>query len=182
MKFTVHPSFGRDISQWISKQVLLFKDILIPFHLPSCKVRELPHQSLKDFLHNFKDWDRWLQHHTIDEAPCPYHYFIHILSEQCLTRGHVVAGIEQLGSWHRSFAKLGAGSTSSAFFPAKHEFFKHNTKMFASWRLKHCLQPNFRLFIQKGPNYVWPPSRRSSQLQELRQLYIAKRFPASVLP
>ena len=30
--------------------------------------------------------------------------------------------------------------------------------------------------------YAWPPSHRSNQLQELRQLYKAKGFPATVLP
>ena len=47
-------------------------------------------------------------------------------------RGHVVSGIEHLGTLHQSFEKLGAGSASSAFFPAKHEFFKRNLKMFFS--------------------------------------------------
>ena len=54
LKFTAHPNFGRDISQWIRNQVLRFKDILVPFHLPFCKVREQPHQSLKDFFAQFQ--------------------------------------------------------------------------------------------------------------------------------
>ena len=86
-----------------------------------------------------------MQQPSVDEAPCPCHHFTHTLTEQCLTRGHVVAGVEQLGPWHRSFEKLGDGSASSACFPAKHEFFKHNTKMFASWRRKHCLPISERL-------------------------------------
>ena len=157
LKFTAHPNFGRDISQWTRNQVLRFKvkDILVPFHLPSYKVREQPHQSLKDFLHNFKDWDKWLQHHSVDEAPCPCHHFTHILPEQCLTRGHVVAGIEQLGKWHRSFEKLGDGSASSAFFPAKHELFKHNIKMFASWRRKHCLPLVLELEFRAVLEHQW---------------------------
>ena len=108
-------------------------------------IREGPHQTLKDFLHNFKDWDAWLQHHSIDDAPCPCNKFAAQLPESCVTHGHVVAGIEQLGCLHHSFEKLGSGSAASAFFPAKHEFFKHNAKMFSSWRRKHCLLQSLEL-------------------------------------
>ena len=101
-----------------------FKHILVPFHLPFFKIREGPHQTLKDFLHNFRDWDAWLQHHSIDDVPCPCHKFAAQLPETCMTHGHVVAGIEQLGCLHHSFEKLGSGSAASAFFPAKHEFFQ----------------------------------------------------------
>ena len=137
LKFTADPNFGSEISRWIRTQVLGHKHILIPFRLPVFKVREQPHQSLKDFLHNFKDWDAWLQHNSLEHVPCPCHKYIHTLPEVCITHGHVVSGIEHLGSLHQSFEKLGAGSASSAFFPAKHEFFKHNCKMFSSWRRKH---------------------------------------------
>ena len=139
LKFTADPSFGMEISKWIRSQVLLRKQILIPFHLPVFKVREQPHQSLKDFLHSFKDWDSWLQDNPLDQVPCPCHKYIHMLPQVCITQGHVVSGIEHLGVLHHSFNKLGAGSASSAFFPAKHEFFKRNLKMFSAWRRKHHL-------------------------------------------
>ena len=137
LKFTADPNFGSEISKWIRTQVLLHKHILIPCHLPVLKVREQPHQSLKDFLHNFKDWDLWLQQNSLDQVPCPCHKYIHTLPEVCITQGHVVSGVEHLGALHQSFEKLGAGSASSAFFPAKHEFFKRILKMFSSWRRKH---------------------------------------------
>ena len=117
------------------------------------KVREQPHQSLKDFLHNFKDWDAWLQNNSLEHVPCPCHKYIHMLPEVCITHGHVVSGIEHLGALHQSFEKLGAGSASSAFFPAKHEFFKHNCKMFSSWRRKHhfprSLEIEFKTILQQ---------------------------------
>ena len=49
LKFTADPNFGSEISRWI-RRVLCHKHILIPCHLPVFKVREQPHQSLKDFL------------------------------------------------------------------------------------------------------------------------------------
>ena len=124
------PKWLSEVSRWIRRQVLCHKHILIPFHLPVFKVREQPHQSLKDFLHNFKDWDAWLQHNSLEHVLCPCHKYLHRLPEVCITHGHVVAGIEHLGALHQSYEKLGAGSASSAFLPAKHEFFKHNCKMF----------------------------------------------------
>ena len=132
-----------------------YKPILVPFHLPLFKIREGPHQTSKDFLHNFKDWDAWLQHHSIDDVPCPCHKFAAQLPETCMTHGHVVAGIEQSGCLHHSFEKLGSGSAASAFFPAKHEFFKHNAKMFSSWRRKHCLPQSLELEFRSVLQSQW---------------------------
>ena len=70
-QFTADPNFGSESSRWIRRQVLCHKHILIPFHLPVFNAREQPHQSLKDFLHNFKDWDAWLQHNSLERVPCP---------------------------------------------------------------------------------------------------------------
>ena len=153
LKFTAHPNFGMEISKWIRSQVLLHKHILIPFHLPVFKIREQPHQSLKDFLHNFKDWDYWLQSNALDQVPCPCHKYAHVLPQVCITQGHVAPGIEHLGVLHPSFNKIGEGSASSAFFPAKHEVFKHNLKMFSTWRRKHHfplrLESEFREALQE---------------------------------
>ena len=94
LRFTSHPSFCSEVSAWIRKQVLSHKHVLVPFHLPLFKIREGPHQTLKDFLHNFTEWDAWLQHHSIDDAQCPCSKFAAQLPESCMTHGHVVAGIE----------------------------------------------------------------------------------------
>ena len=76
-----------------------------------------------------------------------------------ITQGHVVSGIEHLGVLHHSFNKLGAGSASSAFLPAKHEFFKRNLKMFSAWRRKHHL-----------------PLRLESEFQDILQEQWARRI------
>ena len=132
LKFTADPSFGSEISRWTRRQVLCHKHILIPFHLPVFKVREQPHQSLKDFLHNLKDWDAWLQHNSLERAPCPCHKYTHMLPvpEVCITHGHVVTGIEHLGALHQSFEKLGAGSASSAFFQRSMNFSSTTARCF----------------------------------------------------
>ena len=78
-----------------------------------------------------------------------------MLPEACITHGHVVSGIEHLGALHQSFEKLGAGSASSAFFPAKHEFFKHNCKMFSSWRRKHHFQRSLEIEFKPILQQQW---------------------------
>ena len=155
LKFTADPNFCSEISRWVRTQVLLHKHILTPFHLPVFKVREQPHQSLKDFLHNFKDWDSWLQQNSLDHIPCPCHKYIHMLPQACITQGHVLSGIEHLGALHQSYEKLGAGSASSAFFPAKHEFFKHNLKMFSTWRRKHHFPPGLEAEFNTILQHQW---------------------------
>ena len=146
LRFTSHPSCCSEVSAWIRNRSSATNC------LPLFRIREGPHQTLKDFLHNFKEWDAWLQNHSIDDVQCPCSKFAAQLPESCMTHGHVVAGIEQLGCLHHSFEKIGSGRAASAFFPAKHEFFKHNLKMCFSWRRKHCfpqtLESEFRSLLQ----------------------------------
>eukprot|EP00439_Symbiodinium_sp_Y106_P005350 s6019_g1.t1 len=42
-----------------------------------------------------------------------------------------------------------------SLFPAKHEFFKHNTEMFASWRRKHCLPLGLELEFRVVLEHQW---------------------------
>ena len=51
LQFTADPMFTIRVSKWIRHNILRFRQILVPFHIPSSNVREKPHQSLKDFLH-----------------------------------------------------------------------------------------------------------------------------------
>ena len=87
------------LSKWIRSNILRFKHILVPCHIPSSKVREKPHQSLKDFLHNNKQWNEWIALNPAATIPCRCQEYKNLLSDHCLycfLDGHVVAGFEDL--------------------------------------------------------------------------------------
>ena len=79
-----------------------------PFSLACVYCARATSSVLERFLHNFKDGDAWLQQNSLDCVPCPCHKFLHMLPEVCITHGHVVTGIEHLGTLHQSFGKQGA--------------------------------------------------------------------------
>ena len=137
LQFTADDHFAARVSKWLRAQIIRFKHVLVPFHLPPSQIREKPHQSLKDFLHNVKQWDAWLQMNSFDQIVCPCKKYRSRLPADCFISGHVCAGLEMLDSLHPACSYIGSGSASSTFFPAKHKFMAQSIKTFQSWRKKH---------------------------------------------
>ena len=50
-------SFIREGELWLKSLICDFKYLLPSFHLPKSKLTEVPHQSIKKFLHNFQSWE-----------------------------------------------------------------------------------------------------------------------------
>ena len=51
-----HSTFIREGQLWPKNLVSDFKYLFPSFHLPKSKLREVPHKSIKKFLHNFQSW------------------------------------------------------------------------------------------------------------------------------
>ena len=155
LQFTADERFPQRMSKWLRSVIIRFKHVLVPFHLPSVSVREKPHQSLKDFLHNVQQWDMWLQHNSFEEIPCTCQFYKRVLPDECFTSGHVTAGLEMLNQLHPACSRLGTGSASSTFFPAKHKFVSVNCKTFHLWRKKHGIPVNVETEFQAMLEEEW---------------------------
>ena len=138
LQFTADPLFSFRVSKWMGNNVLRLKHVLVPFHIPSSKVREKPHQNFKDLLHN-KRWDQWMTLNPTATIPCHCQEYKDLLSDHCVLHGHVVAGFEDVSLIHPSCSFLGAGSAASTCFPSRQTFVKVNCKQFEAWRTKHGL-------------------------------------------
>ena len=68
-----HPHFTPQCEKWLRGIILQYKYLFPSFHAPKNRLREVPHQSIKKFLHNFQSWEgtMWDPAVKLDAAPCP---------------------------------------------------------------------------------------------------------------
>ena len=151
--FLAHAGFAHSLERWLSATVQRFKHVLVPFHLPSRKIRETKHQACKDLLHNVPKWDQFLQQNGTQQLPCPCAQFRDRLSPVCFVQGHVATGVEMLGAIHSELQFLGQGSANSTFFPSLQQYLRVACKGFGTWRKVHglplCLEDDFVEFLKQ---------------------------------
>ena len=134
-----HDSFAGQVDAWLRKPVIAYKPLLISFHLPSSKVREVRLPSCKDFLRSIQAWDEFVRLHGRAKLPCPCEKYRDKFSDFCLVQGHVIAGVELLAAIHPLLEYLGQGSANSSFFPSKTRLTEMLFSGFHAWRKKHGL-------------------------------------------
>ena len=131
LPFLSHQSFAGSVDRWLRGTVLRFRPILVPFHLPSTKVREAI-QSCQDLLHNVPVWNKFLLQHGETDLPCKCSSLQ--LPTECFVDGHLAAGFELLSSIHPDLGYLGQGSANSTFFPSRTKFLADAKERFEKWR------------------------------------------------
>ena len=52
--FLVHTTFSTQVSRWLRDHVLAGKDMAIPLHLPTAKLREAAYPTIRSMLHNHR--------------------------------------------------------------------------------------------------------------------------------
>ena len=88
--------FMSECEQWLSKLILQYKFLFPSFHVPKNSLREVPHESIKKFLHNFYSWEEtmWDPDFQWESVPCPCAKYRNKLPESCFSSGHVAAVLE----------------------------------------------------------------------------------------
>ena len=151
LPFLSHQSFAVSVDRWLRGTVLRFRPILVPFHLPSTKVREATLQSCKDLPHNVPVWNKFLLQHGEADLACKCSSLQ--LPAECFVDGHLAAGFEMLSAIHPDLGYLGQGSANSTFFPSKTKFFADAKERLEKWRRIHCLpaltMQSFETFLQQ---------------------------------
>ena len=68
--FLAHQSFSTDVSRWLRDHILSFKDLAIPLHLPTAKLREAAYPTIRSMLHNHRRVEQWWNLEEVDSLPC----------------------------------------------------------------------------------------------------------------
>ena len=139
--FLSHSDFSAQLKRWLSVVIQQYKWMLPPFHVPRPTVREIPHQSLKNFLQNFKHWEQRMNGAQTqpEQLPCCCHEFSSRLPASCFVHGHIACGIEELAVAVPSLQPVSSGSAASTIFPGKHFWMREMGRMFSLWRTRNGL-------------------------------------------
>ena len=112
--------FSAQLKRWLSVVIQQYKWMLPPFHVPRPTAREIPHQSLKNSLQNFKHWEQRMSGAQTqpEQLPCCCHEFSSRLPASCFVHGHIACGIEELAVAVPSLQPASSGTSPAHFFLA----------------------------------------------------------------
>ena len=68
--FLAHSDFNQQTPRWLRDHILLHKELAIPLHLPTAKLREAAFPTIRQLLHNHRRAEHWWNLENIDELPC----------------------------------------------------------------------------------------------------------------
>ena len=81
--FLAHGDFTKHCQQWLQATIQQHKHLAIPLHLPTHRMREAAHKTLRAQLHNHRTWEETL--HTPpdpSDLPCACSHLGHFFSTQ----------------------------------------------------------------------------------------------------
>ena len=144
--FLSHESFQPALKRRLRDTVLQQKDTCLPFHLPSCQIREAAHSTVKELLFDFKKWEKWW---VVDktQVTCPCAKFQTCPTVDVGQDKHIAAPACVLSNSINSTAIL-SYSAASTFYQSKSQFHKQFMEMAEKWHKFH------RLSFQQHRN-IW---------------------------
>ena len=146
MPFLAHSDFSAQVSRFLRNHVLQYKEIAIPLHLPTSKLREAAAQTLSGFLHNYKHYEHKHPVQDPTQLTCSCSQLIAKIkhfdpSIHCFgVHQHVAVGIHELNlpSKLRIFETANASST---FFPSFAQFQNIWHEQLQYWTKYHGCPP-----------------------------------------
>ena len=150
-----HPTFTSQCESWLRNIILQYKYLFPSFHVPKNSLREVPHQSMKKFLHNFQSCEEtmWDPAFELDSVPCPCSKYRNKLPDRCFSSGHIAAGLEEFEALLPGRANITSASAASTFFPGHNHWMSKPRALFDQWLKRHrlptTLHPMFQEFCQE---------------------------------
>ena len=183
--FLAHNDFKNNTQKWISKLIRHHRHTLIPYHLPTKTIQELPHPALNKVLWNHMRKVTAQGRHW-KPVPCKCHEFLleHPRAEQ--HEGHVATGLETL-DFCKGQSNLGAAFNNvgacNAFFQSKRRLHAQTLDQLRGW-LKHHLFPNDDRILESFETFFeeqWQ-QHKEQQRHEPRLTHRLTKHLLSALP
>ena len=153
LPFLAQDSFAAEVQQWLKSEVILrFKDILIPFHLSSHKLREAAHPSVRDQLFNFRKWETRLAEPGGVPCTCDALRASFPSLQDC--RGHVAAGLETLTELPSHLRQV---TGANSFFPNRTTYFAEQVPRFRRWCRQHGVPLHVVQDFERLLDRLWLP-------------------------
>ncbi|CAE7203288.1 unnamed protein product [Symbiodinium sp. CCMP2592] len=154
---TASPSFSKECEKWLKDLILRYKYLFPSFHVPKNSLREVPHLSIKKFLHNFRSWEETMWEHDFDleSVHCPCEQFAGKLPAHCFVSGHVATGLENLTKLLPGCSSILSASAASTFFPGRNHWMAKSRALFDQWLKRHKLPATLHPIFQSFCDHQW---------------------------
>ena len=161
-------NFAPTIKRWMKRFLRIRKHLAIPFHLPTCTVREAAHTKVADTLYNPFSWSEF-DVFDPDSLPCPCQTIRKQHPRTENIEGHICATLDQF-DLPQELKILESINSYSTVYPTKNTYIEAVTKTFQKWLKKHGLPlhdtDDFQTLLQE----LW--SSHTRELQEFPRLTI----------
>ena len=148
--FLAHDDFTKHCQQWLRTTIQQHKHFTIPLHLPSHRLREAAHKTLRSHLHNHRTWEDTL-HSPPDPAdlPCARNHLRTILQDPVTPtiNGHYILTLDQLQLPTHLSIFLNA-NMNSTYYPSKARYFLIFKTAYTKWLKLQGLPPSLVQHLQ----------------------------------
>ena len=160
IQFLAHDSFSKAVEKFLREHVIQFKELAVPLHLPTAKIREAASPKLSAVLQNFKAFDHLDHGHDGSHLSCCCPQLLdkvspHIRRDVQRQFGlHVAVSLEDL-ILPPELRLLQYANANSTFFLTKKDFFTRFHAQVRSWSKYHGLPPIGDDFIEEFLETHW---------------------------
>ena len=155
--FLAHDDFPKHCQQWLRTTIQQHKHFTIPLHLPSHRLREAAHKTLRSHLHNHRTWEDTL-HSPPDPAdlPCACDHLRTLLQdpETPTVDGHYILTLDQLQLPTHLGIFLNA-NMNSTYYPSKARYFLIFKTAYTKWLKLQGLPPSLVQHLQPFLEHQW---------------------------
>ena len=133
-------SFSTDISRWLRDHILAFKDLAIPLHLPTAKLREAAYPTIRSMLHNHRRVEQRWNLEEVDSLPCCCRWIRQHSYCEFSDSGHVAVALEDL-DLPPQLAMFKSANANSTVFYSRQPFFDLFSTRLHRWTKQHGIPP-----------------------------------------
>ena len=155
--FLAHHDFTKHCQQWLRTTIQQHKHLAIPPHLPSHRLREAAHKTLRSQLHNHRTWEETL-HSPPDPAdlPCACTHLRSLLQDPDTptTNGHYILTLDQLHLPPHLNIFLNA-NMNSTYYPSKARYFLTFQTAYTKWLKLQGLPPSLTQHLEPFLEHQW---------------------------
>ena len=155
--FLAHEQFPKHCEQWLKTTIQHHKHLAIPLHLPTHRLREAAHKTLRAHLRNHRTWEGTLSNPpTSSDLPCACAQLKTILLDPATPTidNHYILTLEQpaLPPHLRIFL---AANMNSTFYPSKARYFLAFQTAFTKWLRIQGLPPSLAQHLEPFLQHQW---------------------------
>ena len=138
--FLAHQHFSTAVSRWLRDHILFYKDVAIPLHLPTAKLREAAYPTIRSMLHNHRRVEQWWNLEDVNSLPCCCRWIRqHSLCEFPESE-HLAVALEEL-DLPPQLAIFKSANANSTYFYSRQPYFDLFSSRVYSWTRQHGLPP-----------------------------------------